>query len=82
MIHVGYGYDNVEEEGGIAQLFARTQSANIYGNLFHAFSPELTLAGEIAHWRTRYRGIGDSKPVRLEVSSRASSSVAGIRTST
>jgi hypothetical protein len=67
-VHVGYGVDNVEEEGGLAQLFARNQNSNVYGNLFIAFSPELTVAGEVAWWRTKYRGLDDGQPFRFEMS--------------
>ncbi len=67
-VHVGYGVDNVEEEGGIAQLFARNQNANFYGNLFYGFSPELSVAGELAWWRTKYIGLEDGRPFRFEMS--------------
>ncbi len=67
-VHVGYGVDNVEEEGGVAQLFARNQNANFYGNLFYGFSPELAVAGELSWWRTKYIGLEDGRPFRFELS--------------
>ncbi len=67
-VHVGYGVDNVEEEGGVAQLFARNQNSNIYGNLFYGFSPELSIAGELSWWKTKYIGLEDGAPFRFEMS--------------
>ena len=67
-IHVGYGVDNVEEKGGVAQLFARNQNANFYGNMFYSFSPELSVAGELGWWRTKYIGLEDGRPFRFEMS--------------
>ena len=67
-VHVGYGADNVEEEAGLAQRFARNQNTNVYGNLFYGFSPELSIAGEISWWRTKYQQSQDGRPFRFEMS--------------
>jgi hypothetical protein len=68
LVHVGYGVDNVEEEAGLIGLFARNQNSNVYGNLFYAFSPELSAAGEVGWWRTKYPGLEDGRPFRFELS--------------
>ena len=38
-----------------------------YTNVMHGFSKELTVAGEFAWWRTKYRGLPDASPLRVEV---------------
>jgi hypothetical protein len=67
VLHVGYGVDNVED-ANLGAIVSRKLNQVIYGNVFYELSPELSLAGELAWWRTEYRLLTeqDASPFRLE----------------
>jgi len=65
--HVGYGVDNVDEKD-VSLLTSRQQNAAFYANVFYDMTPALSLAGELALWRTKYFGDLTATPTRLEFS--------------
>jgi hypothetical protein len=66
-VHIGYGVDNVDETD-VTALTSRKQNGALYANLFYDVTPALSVAGELALWRTQYFNDLTATPTRLEFS--------------
>jgi len=66
-VHIGYGVDNVDEQD-VTVVTSRRQNTALYANVFYDLTPALSIAGELALWRTQYFGDLSATPTRLEFS--------------
>jgi hypothetical protein len=64
-LHAGYGTDHVNA-ADVSPPLGRTANRTLHGNLIRDLSKHLSVAGELALWRTEYIAASAASPARIE----------------